>query len=166
MLDKTGQKLINIKHEDVCRAKSLSSNLGTLNNSITKGRGNVYGFLGELITANFLGVDLSNTYDYDIIYKDTKIDVKTKKVSSEPKPHYECSIANLNTKQKCDVYVFTRVLKDMSKGWILGFLTKEDYFNKATFLKRGNIDPSNNWTVKTDCFNLSISNLKPIEELI
>ncbi len=159
-------KLIDIKYNDVRKAKSLSLDLGEINNSITKGKGNMYGFLGELMTANFLGVDLSNTYDYDIIYKGKKIDVKTKKVSTEPKPFYECSIAKLNTHQRCDVYVFARVLKDMSKGWLLGYLSKEDYFKSATALNKGDIDPSNNWKVRTDCFNLQISKLKPIEELV
>ena len=159
-------KLIDIKYNDVRKAKSLSLDLGEINNSITKGKGNMYGFLGELMTANFLGVYLSNTYDYDIIYKGKKIDVKTKKLSTEPKPFYECSIAKLNTHQRCDVYVFARVLKDMSKGWLLGYLSKEDYFKSATALNKGDMDPSNNWKVRTDCFNLQISKLKPIEELV
>ena len=38
-------------------------------------------------------------------------------------------------------------------------LTKEEYFNKATFLKKGDIDPSNNYTVKADCYNVPISEL-------
>ena len=67
MQEITGVKLIDIKYNDVRKAKSLSLDLGEINNSITKGKGNMYGFLGELMTANFLGVDLSNTYDYDII---------------------------------------------------------------------------------------------------
>ena len=54
----------------------------------------------------------------------------------------------------------------MSKGWLLGYLSKEDYFKSATALNKGDIDPSNNWKVRTDCFNLQISKLKPIEELV
>ena len=53
----------------------------------------------------------------------------------------------------------------MESGWILGYLSKEDYFKKATFLKKGTVDPSNGWTVSTDCYNLPISDLKSIEEL-
>ena len=163
---KTGVKRIDIDYEDVAKAKNLATELGHLNNSITKGKGNIYGFIGELITAKFLNTKLSNTYDYDLIHNGIKLDVKTKKVSSEPKNYYECSVANLNTKQDCDAYVFTRVMNDLSRGWILGFMPKKEYLSKAKFLKKGEVDPSNNWTVSTDCYNLSISSLKPIEELI
>ena len=159
-------KRINITGEDIKEAKLLANNMGTLQNSITKGQGNVHGFLGEIITSKFLKSKLSNTYDYDIVYNNIKIDVKTKRVTTPPRDYYECSVASLNTKQLCDIYVFTRVLKDMTKGWLLGYINKKDYFDKAVLLKRGDIDPSNNWKVKTDCYNLPINKLNNIENLI
>ena len=159
-------KRIDITGEDIKEAKLLSNNMGTLQNSITKGQGNVHGFLGEIITSKFLKSKLSNTYDYDIVYNNIKIDVKTKRVTTPPRDYYECSVASLNTKQLCDIYVFTRVLKDMTKGWLLGYINKKDYFDKAVLLKKGDIDPSNNWKVKTDCYNLPINKLNNIENLI
>ena len=56
-------KLINITQENITEAKKLSGEMGKLNNSITKGEGNIHGFLGEIITANFLSVSTFNTYD-------------------------------------------------------------------------------------------------------
>jgi len=159
-------KRIDITGEDIKEAKLLANNMGTLQNSITKGQGNVHGFLGEIITSKFLKSKLSNTYDYDIIHNNLKIDVKTKRVTTPPRDYYECSVASLNTKQLCDIYVFTRVLKDMTKGWLLGYINKKDYFDKAVLLKKGDIDPSNNWKVKTDCYNLPINKLNNIENLI
>jgi len=53
----------------------------------------------------------------------------------------------------------------MTKGWLLGYINKKDYFEKATFLKKGSIDPSNNWKVSTDCYNLPINKLKDIDNL-
>ena len=100
-------KHIKITKEYVDLANEMSNNMGTLNNSITKGRGNVIGFLGEIIVAKELGIALDNTYDYDLIFNNKKIDVKSKKVSSAPRDYYECSVAALNTKQKCDFYIFT-----------------------------------------------------------
>ena len=50
-------------------------------------------------------------------------------------------------------------LNDFSKGWYLGVLTKEDYYDKATFLRKGDVDPSNNYTVKADCYNVRIDEL-------
>ena len=159
-------KHISITNEDIQEATLLANNMGTLQNSITKGQGNVHGFLGEIITSKFLKSKLSNTYDYDIIYNNLKIDVKTKRVTTPPKDYYECSVASLNTKQLCDIYVFTRILKDMTKGWLLGYINKKDYFDKAILLKKGDIDPSNNWKLLTDCYNLPINKLNNIEKLI
>ena len=156
-------KHINITKQNIQKAQTLSKEMGQLKNSITKGQGNIHGFLGEIIVSKFLDIEISNTYDYDMIFNNIKIDVKTKRVTTPPKDYYECSVANLNTKQQCDVYVFTRILKDMTQGWILGYLNKEDYFKKATFMKKGEIDPSNNWKVSTDCYNLPINKLNNIK---
>ena len=158
-------KHIKISNDSIVKAKAKASEMGTLRNSITKGAGNIHGFLGEIITAQELKAEESNTYDYDIKLNGSTIDVKTKRVNTSPKSFYECSIAALNTKQKCDFYVFTRILKNMESGWILGYLSKEDYFKKATLLKKGMVDPSNGWTVRTNCYNLPILDLKNIEEL-
>ena len=54
----------------------------------------------------------------------------------------------------------------MTKGWLLGYINKKDYFNEAVLLKKGHIDPSNNWKVLTDCYNLPINKLNSIEDLI
>ena len=151
--------------EDIELAKKMSSNMGTLNNSITRGQGNIIGFLGEIIVAKHLDIIQKNTYDYDLIFNNKKIDVKSKKVTTPPREYYECSVAALNTKQKCDLYVFTRIKNDFSEGWILGYLEKEKYLNNSKFLKKGSVDPDNNWTVLTDCYNLPINKLKSIEEL-
>ena len=133
--------------------------MGKLHNSILRGKGNMSGFIGEQIAFQILDGKWDNTFDYDLVVNDKKVDVKTKQTSVKPLPHYECSIAKLNTKQKCDAYAFVRILNDFSKGWYLGVLTKEDYYDKATFLRKGDVDPSNNYTVKADCYNVRIDEL-------
>ena len=159
-------KNIKIEKEDIDLANKMSSSMGALNNSITKGRGNVIGFLGEIIVAKELGITLDNTYDYDLIFNNKKIDVKSKKVSSAPRDYYECSVAALNTRQKCDLYAFTRIKNDLSEGWILGCLEKKKYLSDSKFLKKGSIDPDNNWKVLTDCYNLPINKLETVDKLI
>jgi len=154
---------INKKH--IQQARKMSDAMGQLNNSITKGQGNIIGFLGEIIVAEYLNIILNNTYDYDLVYKNKKIDVKSKRVTTPPKSYYECSIAALNTKQKCDLYVFTRIKNDLSTGWILGYLEKNKYLNDSKFLKKDEIDLDNNWKVITDCYNLPINKLKDVKEL-
>ena len=47
----------------------------------------------------------------------------------------------------------------MDVGWFLGSMGHDEYYNKATFLKKGDVDPSNNFTVRADCYNLKIEEL-------
>lgn len=158
-------KHIKISKAFIDKAKIKSERMGVLKNSITKGAGNIHGFLGEIITVEELKAKEENTFDYDVRLNGLSIDVKTKRVTTAPKSFYECSVAALSRHQKCDYYVFTRILKSMESGWILGYLSKKEYFDKAILLKAGDEDPSNGWKVLTDCYNLPISELKNIEEL-
>lgn len=141
-------------------ARDKAAEMGKLRNSITSGAGNIAGFIGEAIAQQVLGGKLDNTYDYDLVLDNgTKIDVKTKQTSVKPLDSYDCSIANLNTKQQCDYYAFVRVKNDFTVGWYLGVYSKELYMRDAVFMKKGTVDPSNGYVVKSDCWNLKISKL-------
>lgn len=146
-------------------ARIKAEQMGTLKNSITRGEANLEGFLGEILVAKHIKAQVKNTYDYDLIKDGRKIDVKTKRCTSPPRADYECSIAAYNTKQKCDYYIFVRILEDHSRGWILGGMPKEDYFKKSRFCKKGKIDEKSNlgWTFKADCYNLEIKELEEIK---
>lgn len=147
------------------RATLKSVDMGSLKNSITQGTKNIIGFLGEEVVGMYLGVEPSNTYEWDIIYNGKYLEVKTKDTTVYPKKGYEVSVAGYNTKQKCDHYVFTRVLTDLSIGWILGFMPKKEFYEKARKMTKGEIDGTNNFEVKADCWNMLISELKPIKQL-
>lgn len=142
-------------------ARDKAAEMGRLRNSIINGAGNIAGFIGEAIAQQVLGGELSNTYDYDLVLPSGKtIDVKTKQTSVKPLETYECSIAALNTTQECDYYAFVRVKNDFTVGWYLGMYDKKQYMEDATFMKKGTVDASNGYTVKSDCYNLKISELK------
>ena len=151
---------IEITLDMIDKARVKAKDMGRLNNSILQGRGSVAGFIGEQIALHCLGGTWENTYEYDIILPDgSKVDVKTKQTSVTPLPEYDCSVANFNTKQECDMYAFVRLKGDLTVGWYLGSVTKEEYFKKARFMKKGDIDPSNNYKVRADCYNLTIKEL-------
>lgn len=148
------------------RAWRKARQMGEINNSITKGDGNIAGFLGEEIANEIIKGDINNTYDYDITKNGVTYDVKTKRCTSKPKSHYECSVAAFNTKQKCDYYVFVRIenLKGKwTRAWVLGLYGKEKYFKDAKFLRKGQTDGDNYFKVKADCYNMEISNLNSVE---
>jgi hypothetical protein len=152
---------LDITEEQASKAKELAKDLGTLNNSITRGQGNLAGFIGEVAVADYIGASHANTYDYDLVTADNKtVDVKTKRTNYPPRDHYDCSVAAFNTRQKCDYYAFVRVKNDLTKVWILGFYDKRKYFQDAKFHTKGEFDPSNNFTFKADCYNMPIKSLQ------
>ena len=155
---------LEITKEMKNRAWRKAREMGVIHNSIMKGGGNIAGFLGEEIANSLIEGTINNTYDYDITSKGgIKYDVKTKRCTSEPKPHYECSVANFNTKQKCDRYAFVRVEFKNGKwgrAWLLGWLDHDEYFEKSTKLIKGQVDPSNGFVVRADCHNVPIEDLR------
>ena len=152
---------LEISKQQIERANSLYS-FGELNNSITKGKSNIYGAIGEIVlydyAANYASVSFASTYDYDLLINTLRVDVKTKRTTVKPAENYLCSIAAYNTKQDCDIYYFVRVDETMNTAYLLGHKWKSDFFNEAIFAKQGELDV-NGWAFKSDCYNLPISQL-------
>lgn len=148
-------------------AEKKAKEMGVLKNSIEEGEGNIAGFVGELIASQVLESEVSNTYDYDIVtYDNVTVDVKTKRCTSAPKPHYECSVSDYNPSQLCDYYCFVRVLEDYSCGWFLGVYKQDEYIRDSKKMYAGQIDPSNNFVVKSDCYNMPINKLRDQWEVL
>lgn len=169
--EKTSFVEIDITDDILKIANFKAKDMGHLNKSIMRGEGNLAGFLGEECLKKYFGLKLGteeNTYDYDLIYFGERIDVKSKKTSVIPRFNHECSVAALNTKQNCDYYIFTRVLFELDvakKVYIMGYSKKSDYYKNARFLKKGDIDGSNKFIVREDCYNMYYSDLSSVEEL-
>ena len=155
---------VPVSNAILLQSRDLAEAMGSLNNSFTNGQGNVAGFIGELVVLELLAGKRVSTKDYDIILEDgTTVDVKTKRTSVKPRLHYECSVAKLSLHQDCDSYAFCRVKNDYTVCWFLGLVMHDTYFSKARFLKKGDVDPSNNYTVKSSCYNLSIEELQSVD---
>jgi len=152
---------VNITTSQIQEARSMLLSK-PLKNSITNGRNEIYGKLGEVIVRDYCSTltdtHLSPTYDYDLTIGGLKAEVKTKKTSVEPKPHYNCGVTGYNPSQKCDIYVFVRILDDMSNGYILGFLPRSDFFSMAVFCKKDALDDG--WSFRSDCYNVTVSQLR------
>jgi hypothetical protein len=158
---------VELTEEMKTKARGLATELGKLNNSITSGDGNLAGFYGEVAVAYYFSkkgceVSHSNTYDYDLIVDGKTIDVKTKRCKSPPKPTYDCSVANFNTTQKCDYYLFTRVMNDTV--YLLGNIHKERFRTESVFHKKGETDSNfvggKPFRFHADCWNIRIDQLK------
>jgi len=159
-------------------AREKAQSLGSINNSITKGGGNIAGYLAEIALNEYIkGENLSCSkgrlkYDFDLLKGQNKIEVKTKRRTVDPEPHYEVSIATTSEHQRPDFYAFISITfaKKRGKGksatyhglkniWLCGFLSREEFFSKAKFIRKGELDPSNGFICHQDMYNLPISKL-------
>ena len=151
---------VEITREQIKRAKSLYD-FKVLANSIMKGKSNKYGAIGEILAYDYFCKDkevvFESTHDYDMIVDGWRIDIKTKRTRVRPEPHFNCSIPTTSVHQRCDYLFFVRVMEDMSKAWLLGQISRHDFYKKATFNAKGEQD--GNWTFKADCYNLQIKDL-------
>lgn len=146
--------------EQIEQARQEASNLGSLSGSITRGAGNVAGFLGEILVAELLAATRHNTYDFDMLDKNNiKIDVKTKRCTSAPKDFYDCVVPAHGTKQACDDYVFVRILENLKKAWILGRKPKKEFYANAIYRKKGDVDESCGFVYKASCYVLPMNQL-------
>ena len=134
---------VDITDDMVKRARDISNPEKQFNQNKIGRRANLTGALGEIVVGDFLKVtrhvykSFKEMYDYDINYKDIKIEVKTKLVSREPKPFYDCSIFGYNPHQKCDQYWFVNLNKNLTHAFILGYISKDEFKQKAVFYKAG-----------------------------
>jgi hypothetical protein len=157
-------KEIQITQQMKENATIKSNDMGVIKGSVRGGGGNMIGFLGEELVKSYFNIGDSNTYQWDLKYNDNKLEVKTKERNVLPKPFYNATIFNWNTKQKCDYYVFCSVFKDFSKGYICGIIKPQNFYNKASFARKG--DPDGNYfKFFSDCYNLPYSELNNINIL-
>ena len=154
---------ISITDDQRKRAKDLYD-FNVLNGSVTEGKGNEVGALGEIIVLDRykdIGEYVGH-YDYDLIIKGKKIDVKTKKQNVPPQLSHKANIFAWNTTQKCDYYCFVAIHSSLKTGWILGWKDKTKFFEEATFRKKGEVDKTGTnegWTFKHDCYVMTNSDL-------
>jgi hypothetical protein len=154
---------IKITEDQKKRARKLYE-FNVLNGSVTEGEGNEVGALGEIIVLDYYGdkAEYVGDYNYDMIIKGKKVDVKTKKQAVIPQPTHKANIFAYNTKQQCDYYCFVAIHTSLKKGWILGWKEKEKFFNEATFRKGGEVDETGNnkgWVFKSDCYVMTNADL-------
>tara|TARA_B110001454_G_scaffold178774_1_gene171716 strand:+ start:1088 stop:1651 length:564 start_codon:yes stop_codon:yes gene_type:complete len=173
---------IPFNSDDIRAALNMGKELGQLKDSITKGKGNAAGYLGEISIANHIKANIVSCevgrakYDRDLIkYKgesECSFEVKTKRRSVKPKLNYDASVAKTSKHQNPDYYLFLSIYFKWFKGappnrtyfrplsvWFCGFMERDEYFKKATLWKRGDVDKSNDFTTKVDMYNLPYSEL-------
>lgn len=148
--------------------------IGVLNGSMTHGRGNLTGVVGEFGAHYILGGTRvgHERFSHDIeLDNGMTVDVKTGTAKYAPLPHYAVRIyAPLEDREKlatkCDAYFFLRTDRACSIIWGLGWLYADEFMQKATFLPMGSVNPSDGRRSPRDEFVLPISDLRDPREPI
>lgn len=158
---------IEIKREQIERAEELYT-FKNLKNSVTQGESQIYGAIGEIVVLDYyekhgVHAEYVGSYDYDIIIANKRVDVKTKKVNNPPQLEHNATIPAFNTLQKTDIYYFVYVTTDMKKAYLVGWLYKDEFFNKAELKRSGEVDRLG-WTFKTDTYVTQLKNLNIIQK--
>lgn len=127
----------------------------------------VIGYLGEAMVMKFLNIrTLSDDYEFDLLYKGIRIEVKSISCGFKPRYDYLCCVNSYSDtqvhKQLSNFYVFTRILFDLSVGWIVGFISCEDFFKHGRFVKKGDRIYKGQDFTKADATILPISELLSI----
>ena len=165
--------LLKTTTNQIERAKKLYK-FNSLNGSITKGKSNIYGAMGEIVVYDYFTsigsvIDFTSTYDYDLIISNHKIDVKSKKFTSKftPREDWNLNISDFNTTQKCDYYFFIGVADDLESYCFYGYIEPTNFYSKSVFNHKGQVDPNGNgiWKFKSDCYNLEISKLNKFSKV-
>lgn len=113
----------------------LAQQRGVLNrNTLMDGEGNASGYAGELIAWKYLKphgyvwVSESNRHcDFQSPDGSIRIDVKSKGNATQPRIDFDCTVPQNQRHQNCTHYLFVRVNKDLSGGWIKGWISKEEF---------------------------------------
>jgi len=162
-------------------AVEWGKNLGGIHNSITSGAGNFAGRLGEIAFANYIGENIKDSKDFDIVHNGEKLEVKTKRRVVAPLPHYDGSVAKTSEHQQPDKYVFISLqfeksgrhgqpadglkrmggkwYKKLQKVWYCGDIDAEEFFQKAVIWRKGDKDSSNGFKTLVDMYNIRYDKL-------
>ena len=165
--------------EMITRAIQKAKMLGTLNNSITQGQGNLAGYLGEEAVASYLKAKIvssdegTNKFNHDLILLDgSRAEVKSKRRTVPPRDFYEVSVAKSSLHQKPDLYMFVSLqfnktekkngivrYKELQAVWLLGQKDYKDYIEQAAFTQ---FEGKNYFVPANTMFNMYIRDLDEV----
>jgi hypothetical protein len=127
---------INPTAENIMEANSRCDinrkRFGTINTKLPEKPRN-HGFMGEVACKHYLkDMEYATQNEYDLINKSTgaTYDCKTHTLMQTPADDDACNIP-CHSKVYSDFLIFSYAFKDLSKVWIVGFISTRDFYEKA-----------------------------------
>lgn len=146
---------------------------GVLNSrTLMDGEGNASGYAGELLVGKYLkgtGTQYAGdtVWDYDFLTPGgLKLDVKTKGNALQPKLDFDCTVPANQANQKCTHYIFVRTAKDLSGGWIKGYITKPEFEELAQTRAEGQAYNNSGRPTRGRHKVIAVNQLYPIQQLL
>jgi len=136
--------------------------------SFTNGRGMLVGLIGQIVVRSTFGWEEIDAIEYDLRDRDALVEVKSKTTTVEPLPHHHASVAASSFHQQATNLVFCRVQVAYNpdpkkpiapqKLWILGWLSREEFFDRSALVRKGEMD--GNYAARVDCRSVQAVELR------
>lgn len=124
-----------------------------------------FGYLGEAIVCrSFPKLKYTETPTHDLEFNSFRFEVKSKSCNTMPKDNYTASVMAYQKDRELDYFIFTRIIQNCTYGWILGWITKERFFEDSKLIRKGT--KNKNFTVDNDRYCIKIGELNNPYDLI
>lgn len=141
--------------------------MGVIWGSLTGGKGNIVGAIGEIVAHAHIGGQRVSEVSrhYDIVSPEgVRVDVKTAQGRAVPLPRYVARVYGHEDEwtrlaYNCDVYYFLRSDHAMTRAFILGWLPAVEFFRLAEFTPKGETCITDGRIAYADEFSVPISSL-------
>ena len=133
-------KEIRVYEETLRRGLEWSQYIQVTPRSFNNGQRIVVGTIGEAIFHQMLpGATYSakNNWDYDFLFCDLRVDVKTSLVRRRPTSHYEVGVFKDPNKQNVDYFAYFALLNDFKTAWFLGAISREAFAGLCEYRPAG-----------------------------
>lgn len=164
-------------------AKKRDEESPEYNKSSLGNKGRFYSFLGEHCIADNKLLDAIHvdTFSCDFTWHGRKLDIKAKRRRDFPQPYFDALIDGSAINQKTLIYLFLQFIDNKSSlldlpideirnypyklGYIVGWISKKEFLERARFFKKGTRDNSNGHIYKNDAYVVPYCDLYPFEQM-
>lgn len=164
---------VPLTHAERALVIQKANNRGVLNSrTLMEGEGNASGYAGELLVGKYLRGTRTQyagdtVWDYDFLTPNgLKLDVKTKGNALQPELDFDCTVPANQGQQKCTHYIFVRTAKDLSGGWIKGYISKPEFEQLAQTRTEGQAYNNSGRPTRGRHKVIAVNQLYPIQDLL
>lgn len=126
--------------------------------SMVSDKTRLIGALGEEVISSYFNTKLSNTRHFDIIINQEYVEIKSQNINVDViKPHFDCMVVKPSI--GCDRYMFVFVHSSLSKAWIVGTCSREEFNDKSYYSHPSNIKDRKTFP----CHYIKLQDLEEVE---